>query len=292
MLTRIVAALMSIIMFGAAIIPVEANEGTKQMVDYKNTSTLCNIPMTEEEIFKRGKEEFSKMAFDIEWCGLSHDPRNPEVMVKVTLKVTSLKPVLSYGLPDVNYIAETINHLMLNKHLSDEFIEKLSKDRFDVFVEKVKIEPSPSEAETTPKQVDVEVTSEPINYKQIVCQWVDDICKEQGFNNPALIKAIVHCESSFNQYSVSSHGAEGLMQIIPKYFGKLMSEYGVTDLCADEIGNLRIGIHWMQYLIAKYDGNLSKALVAYNCGESVVDVKGRTSNSYSKKVLNIVGDYM
>lgn len=292
MLTRIVAALMSIIMFGAAIIPVEANERTKQMVDYKSTSTLCNIPMTEEEIFKRGKEEFSKMAFDIEWCGLSHDPRSPEAMVKVTLKITSLKPVLSYGLPDVKYIAETINYRMLNKHLSDEFIERLSKDIFDVFVEKVKTEPSPSEAETTPKQVDVEVTSEPINYKKIVCQWVDDICKEQGFNNPALIKAMIECESQFNPKSLSSKGCEGLMQITPRYFVELMKKYAVADLRKDARGNIEIGVDWVKTLVKKYDGDLSKVLVAYNLGESKVDVHGIYSNRYSKKVLNIVGDYM
>lgn len=125
-----------------------------------------------------------------------------------------------------------------------------------------------------------------------VCEMIDRICAEQGFNDPALIKAMVFCESGFKKDVISSAGCEGLMQITPGYFIEQMERYGVLDLCADEEGNLRIGIEWIAYLIEKYDGDYHKALVAYNLGESRVDIKGIYSNSYSRKVVKIASDYM
>ena len=82
-----------------------------------------------------------------------------------------------------------------------------------------------------------------------------------------------------------------MMQLTPKYFRGLMAKYGVIDLCSDPYGNLEVGIDWMHQLLIKYNGHVSKALVAYNCGESVV-AKGVTSSGYSEKILRTVGDYM
>lgn len=125
-----------------------------------------------------------------------------------------------------------------------------------------------------------------------VCALIDDVCKELGFSDTALIKAMVSCESSFDTTSVSSCNSQGLMQITPRYFKSLMERYEVTDLCKDEVGNLRVGIHWISHLINKYNGDVHKALVAYNCGESVVDNRGVTSNGYSRWVLRTAGDYL
>lgn len=131
-----------------------------------------------------------------------------------------------------------------------------------------------------------------ITNKERVCILIDAVCNEMEFEDAALIKAMVQCESNFNKDVVSSCNAQGLMQITPRWLGELMNEYGVTDLCSDEAGNLRVGIHWISHLINKYNGDVHKALVAYNCGESVVDNKGVTSNSYSRWVLRTAGDYL
>lgn len=291
MLTRIIAALMSIIIFGVAMVPVQA-KGENQMLKYENTTGLRSIPKTEEEIFEEVKEEFAQLAFDIEWCGMCADQDTLEKMIKVSVRVTSLKPVLTYGLPDMRYVTDSLNYLIPTGHLSDEFVEILCKKRFNAFVEKVKDEPSPSEAKTTSKQVDVTVVSNPLEYTALVCQWVNEICLEQNFDNPALIKAMIECESSFKPNSVSSCGCEGLMQLTPRYFIKAMEKYAVTDLCKDARGNVEIGVDWVKTLVEKYDGDLSKVLVAYNLGPSKVDVDGIFSNGYSVKVLSKVGDYM
>lgn len=125
-----------------------------------------------------------------------------------------------------------------------------------------------------------------------VCLMIEDVCKNMGFQDTALIKAIVKCESNFDTDCVSNCNAQGLMQIMPKYFGELMQTYGVSNLCSDARGNLQIGIHWMQHLLNKYSGDIEKALVAYNCGESAVDQRGITSNTYSRWVLRTRGDYL
>lgn len=134
-------------------------------------------------------------------------------------------------------------------------------------------------------------TQTPPTNEERVCILVDKICDEMNFNNSSLIKGMIYCESSFNKNCISSAGSMGLMQITPRYFTELMEMYSVTDLCNDEVGNIRIGIHWINYLINKYEGDLHKALVAYNCGESYVDVRGYTESGYSRKVLRMAGEY-
>ena len=275
MLTRIVAALMSIIMFGAAIIPMEANEETYLVVTAPSTDEMFKID---------GTVDTQALSLKAEIRATKSSPNTGLMPLRLT------NTFLSFGvLPDKNI--QELNKANFEESISDIKVESTKNEDENT---KNEVESTKNEDENTDQKTTIKATARPVftGEKGKIIGLIDELCTAADFDNPALIKAIVHCESSFNQYSISSCGAEGLMQIMPKYFGKLMSEYGVTDLCADEIGNLRIGIHWMQYLIAKYDGNLSKALVAYNCGESAVDVKGRTSNSYSKKVLNIVGDYM
>lgn len=285
MLTRIVAALMSIIMLGAAIIPVEANEGTKQMTIYKTTD-LVSTKLSTDEIFKIGGKTIANLFRDIDCAAAASDTQ--ALSLKAELRVTEIS--LNTGLTPLCLT----NTFLSFGVLPDENIQELNKANFEKFISDIKAESTKSEDKNTHQKVTIRATAKPVftGEKGRIIELIDELCIAADFDNPALIKAVVHCESGFDQYAISSCGAEGLMQIMPKYFGKLMSEYGVTDLCVDEIGNLRIGIHWMQYLISKYDGNLSKALVAYNCGESAVDVKGRISNSYSEKVLNIAGDYM
>lgn len=126
--------------------------------------------------------------------------------------------------------------------------------------------------------------------KTRVCALIDDVCEELSFTNTALIKAIVFCESNFNTYSVSSENAQGLMQIVPRWFVKEMAQAGVTDLCKDERGNLFIGISHIKGLLKLYDGDVSKTLVAYHDGCSAVE-NGIYSTAYSKWVIRVVGGY-
>ncbi len=81
----------------------------------------------------------------------------------------------------------------------------------------------------------------------------------------ALIKAIVHIESSFNPQAVSPKGAQGLMQLMPA----TASSYNV-DNPFNAYDNLRGGIAFFADLMHRYQNDVHLALAAYNAGETAV----------------------
>ena len=84
--------------------------------------------------------------------------------------------------------------------------------------------------------------------------------------DPALIRAIIHAESSFRPKAVSKKGAQGLMQLMPQTAKSL----GVTDTF-DPQQNVSAGVRYFNDLLARYHYNLVKALAAYNAGGGAVD---------------------
>ena len=82
---------------------------------------------------------------------------------------------------------------------------------------------------------------------------------------PALLKAIIHIESSFDSQAVSSKGATGLMQLMPATAKK----YGVSSR-TDPTESIEGGGRYMKDLLAQFDFDLELALAAYNAGENAV----------------------
>ena len=85
---------------------------------------------------------------------------------------------------------------------------------------------------------------------------------------PALVKAVVATESSFNPKAVSAKGAQGLMQLMPATARSLGVE---QPLRVEE--NLDGGVRYLRSLIDRY-GDWSRALAAYNAGPRAVDRYG------------------
>ena len=83
--------------------------------------------------------------------------------------------------------------------------------------------------------------------------------------SPSLIHAMIKNESNYNPYAVSSKGAKGLMQLMPK----TASNYGVDDPY-DPRQNIEAGIKHIKNLLSVYDGELNLALAAYNAGQGAV----------------------
>jgi hypothetical protein len=83
----------------------------------------------------------------------------------------------------------------------------------------------------------------------------------------ALVEAVIHVESAFNAQAVSRKGAQGLMQLMPQ----TASALGVQN-AFDPRQNIEGGVRHLRHLIARFPGDLPRALAAYNAGEGAVEV--------------------
>lgn len=86
------------------------------------------------------------------------------------------------------------------------------------------------------------------------------------------VYAIIKAESDFQEKAISSSGALGLMQIIPRT-GKWIAdefgeEYSKQNLLTAET-NIKYGCFYLNYLFSKFK-NLNVVICAYNAGEGVV----------------------
>ena len=107
--------------------------------------------------------------------------------------------------------------------------------------------------------------------------------------DPRLVEAVVRVESAGDPGAVSPKGALGLMQLMPARAAAL----GVQD-AFDPAANLDGGVRHLRDLLARYDGNLSLALAAYNAGEAAVRAHGGIppfpeTRAYVRKVLALYG---
>ena len=92
----------------------------------------------------------------------------------------------------------------------------------------------------------------------------EEAARRHGLD-PALVRAVVAVESGFQPQAVSPKGAKGLMQLMPA----TARELGVADPF-DAAANLDGGSRYLRSLLARYEGDLAKALAAYNAGMGAV----------------------
>ena len=76
-----------------------------------------------------------------------------------------------------------------------------------------------------------------------------------------LIQAIIMAESQFNPSAKSKKGAKGLMQLMPVTAGAL----DVANIYSPE-ENINAGVRHFRWLLDRFDGDLKRALAAYNAG--------------------------
>lgn len=82
--------------------------------------------------------------------------------------------------------------------------------------------------------------------------------------SPALLSALVWQESRWNAQAVSRKGAIGLAQLMPA----TARDLGVNPM--DPVANLNGGARYLRQLLDQFDGNVEKALAAYNAGAARV----------------------
>jgi len=82
---------------------------------------------------------------------------------------------------------------------------------------------------------------------------------------PALVESVARVESGLRPEAVSSKGALGVMQLMPATAQALDADP------RDSAQNIDAGARLLRDLLIKYDGDVVKALAAYNAGASAVD---------------------
>lgn len=101
----------------------------------------------------------------------------------------------------------------------------------------------------------------------------------------ALIKAVIMAESAYNPKAVSSKGAKGLMQLMPRTARAL----GVKN-AFNPTHNINGGVKYLRQLLDSFKGDMKLALAAYNAGSSKVRRHGgippiKATRTYVRKVF-------
>jgi soluble lytic murein transglycosylase-like protein len=81
----------------------------------------------------------------------------------------------------------------------------------------------------------------------------------------AFVESVAKTESGFDPAAVSPKGAIGVMQLMPATAKALGAD------AHDPEQNIDAGARLLRELLLKYDGDVVKALAAYNAGEQAVD---------------------
>ena len=94
---------------------------------------------------------------------------------------------------------------------------------------------------------------------------VESAAKQQGLDTK-LLHAVIEEESGFHPCAVSPKGAQGLMQLMPDTAASL----NVGDPF-DPKQNTEGGAKYLKQLLDKNNGDVTKALAAYNAGPNAID---------------------
>jgi len=114
-----------------------------------------------------------------------------------------------------------------------------------------------------------------VDYPRAYWPLVQQAAQETGLD-PYLLLGTARQESLFQARIVSSAGATGVLQLMPKtaaWLAKVepaISPEIVTNLDVPE-NSLRLGAHYLARMLERYDGNYVFALAAYNAGPGNVN---------------------
>jgi len=131
--------------------------------------------------------------------------------------------------------------------------------------------------------------------------------------DPYLVAAIIREESQYDWRAVSRVGAIGLMQIMPATANSVAQQHRLPNVTREDLfdqeTNIRIGVRYIEQLLAQFSGNVVQAVAAYNAGPIVVEtwatanrgssedefvelIPYRETRQYVKRVLRSFKEYV
>ena len=149
-----------------------------------------------------------------------------------------------------------------------------------------------TEPATVPHTIPPETTEEPeppvmlydVPLSEDLQMYIIELCESKDIN-PAIVMAMIWRESSFRASVIGDNGKSfGLMQVQPKWCMEEMWMLGCMDLL-DPYQNVMVGITILAEKLEWYDGDIAKAVTAYNAGH----YKGVITD-YAKDVLEKAED--
>jgi soluble lytic murein transglycosylase-like protein len=158
----------------------------------------------------------------------------------------------------------------------------ISTDEIDHLAET----PAVELAEPAVRPPDVPVNS-PLPIKDAIDDMISKTAARYQLDRD-FVASVVRAESGFNPQALSPKGAQGLMQLMPQTAATL----GVENVF-DPAANLDGGTKYLRQLLEQYNGDVIKALAAYNAGPGRVQQYGgippyRETWAY---VTRIIEDY-
>lgn len=117
-----------------------------------------------------------------------------------------------------------------------------------------------------PRAVVAADSSQAQRYTKVDIERIVQVAAERHHVDPALVRAVIQHESAWNPEAVSRKGAQGLMQLMPA----TAQDHGVGN-AFDPEQNINAGVKQLRLLLERYNGDLDKALAAYNAGTRAVD---------------------
>ena len=141
-------------------------------------------------------------------------------------------------------------------------------------------ETQPTVPETQPSQPTGSIRVTNVALSSYLTQYTLNLCSQYGVDSSVIFSVMYH-ESHFNAGATSGSGAQGLMQIIPRYSASRMAKLGVTNLY-DPASNILVGIDLLAEYYHTY-GSWNQALTAYRTGNAGND------SAYAATILGSVG---
>ncbi len=114
-----------------------------------------------------------------------------------------------------------------------------------------------------------------------------DIALSEGLR-PDVAFPLVRLESRFDPRAVSRAGAVGLTQVLPST-ARLYDPSLTTEQLFDRDTNLRLGFRYLKDMLDRYEGDLERALLAYNRGparvQELLNLGRDPRNGYAEAIL-------